>query len=80
MMDPDEIWIGVARRHDKSGDAPDELVVNRRYVRADRKSGLMIAVEMGERFWSAVVARGRDQTGALDMRRNGKLVFQRSKK
>ncbi|NRF12157.1 phage portal protein family protein [Agrobacterium pusense] len=80
MMDPDEIWVGVARRHEKSGDAPDELVVNRRYVRADRKSGLMIAVEMGDRFWSAVVARGRDQTGALDMRRNGKLVFQRSKK
>ncbi len=80
MMDPDEIWIGVAQRHDKSGDAPDELVVNRRYVRADRKSGLMIAVEMGERFWSAVVARGRDQMGELDMRRNGKLVFQRSKR
>lgn len=79
IMDPDEIWIGVARRHDSGGGA-DDLVVNRRYVRADRKTGLMIVAEMGERLWSAVVARGRDQMGALDMRRSGKLVFQRSKK
>ncbi|WP_320200504.1 phage portal protein family protein [Agrobacterium sp. rho-13.3] len=80
MMDPDEIWIGVARKLDDNGDAGDELFVTRRYVRADRKSGLMLVVEMGERVWNAVIARGQDQMTAMDVRRNGKLVFQRSKK
>lgn len=79
VIDPDEVWIGVARKYDENGEGDDELLVTRRYVRADAKSGLMIAVEMGERFWNAVISRGNGMS-ATDMRRNGRLVFKRPKK
>lgn len=81
LLDPDEIWIGVARKAE-SGD----LVVDRRYIRVDPKSAIQIVFEIGEKWWDAVTSfdftdkRGDADFGALDRRRVGKLVYKRPKK
>lgn len=80
LMDPDEIWMGVARKTG-SGD----LVVDRRYIRVDPKTALQIVFEIGERFWEAVTTynptnkRGDPDYRALDKRRGGKLLYKRPK-
>lgn len=86
LMDPDEIWIGVARKKDPIDKGVEELVVDRRYIRTDAKSGLMIVFEIGQRFWKAITAHniskpnGQIDLKALDRRRGGKLVYKRPKK
>lgn len=81
LMDPDEIWIGVARKVE-SGD----LVVDRRYIRVDPKTAIQIVFEIGERLWEAVTSfdftdkKGQPDFSALEKRRVGKLVYKRPKK
>jgi len=86
ILDPDEIWLGVARKVDPADPEAEELIVDRRYIRADPKSGLMVVFEIGERFWNAVTAyvtttkTGKPDLNALDRRRGGKLIYSRRKK
>lgn len=86
IQDPDEIWLGVARKVDPADPDTEELIVDRRYIRADPKTGLMIVFEIGERFWDAVTAyvtttkTGKPDLNALDRRRGGKLIYSRPKK
>lgn len=86
LRDPDEIWLGVANKTDPRDSSKQELVVDRRYIRADPKNGLMIVFEIGERFWQAITAyntttkKGTPDLGALDRRRGGKLLFKRQKR
>lgn len=81
LLDPDEIWVGVARKAE-SGD----LVVDRRYIRVDPKTAIQIVFEIGERWWEAVTSfdftdkRGEADFRALDRKRVGKLVYKRPKK
>lgn len=81
LMDPDEIWIGVARKAE-SGD----LVVDRRYIRVDPKTAMQIVFEIGEKTWEAVTSfdftdkKGNADFTALDKRRVGKLIYKRQKK
>lgn len=80
LLDPDEIWMGVAR---KTGS--DDLVVDRRYIRVDPKTAIQIVFEIGEKFWEAVTAynptkkKGDVDFKALDRRRGGKLLYKRPK-
>lgn len=80
LLDPDEIWMGVARKAE-SGD----LVVDRRYIRVDPNTAIQIVFEIGEKWWDAVTSfdftdkRGRADFSALDKRRVGKLVYKRPK-
>lgn len=82
LMDPDEIWVGLARKIDKAT-GREELIVDRRYVRTDGKTGLMIVFEMGRKWWEAVTAYNptkknrQPDAKALDARRGGKLVYKR---
>lgn len=86
LMDPDEIWIGVARKKDPADRETEELIVDRRYIRADPKTGLTVIFEIGERMWEAVTAyntttkKGDVDLNTLDRRRGGKLVYVRPKK
>jgi hypothetical protein len=83
LMDPDEIWIGVARKADPAAPSVEDLVVDRRYIRVDRKTGIQIVFEIGHRFWEAVTSynpttkKGDPDFKALDRRRGGKLVYKR---
>jgi hypothetical protein len=83
LMDPDEIWIGVARKVDPADAESEELVVDRRYIRVDRKTGIQIVFEIGQRFWEAITSynpttkKGDPDFRALDRRRGGKLAFKR---
>ncbi len=71
LLDPDEIWMGVARKAE-SGD----LVVDRRYIRVDPKTAIQIVFEIGERWWEAVTSFDfTDKRGEPDslLWRNGAL-------
>lgn len=81
LADPDEIWMGVARKVE-SGD----LVVDRRCIRVDPKTAVQIVFEIGEGAWEAVTSfdftdkKGEPDFAALQKRRVGKLIYQRGKK
>lgn len=83
LMDPDEIWIGVARKISAVDGETEELVVDRRYIRVDPKSGIQIVFEIGQRFWDAITAynpttkKGDVDYAAIDRRRGGKLIYKR---
>ncbi|WP_275789710.1 PBECR2 nuclease fold domain-containing protein [Pararhizobium gei] len=86
LLDPDEIWIGVARKKDPVDAELEELIVDRRYIRADPKTGLLVIFEIGEKFWEGVTAyaaltkTGKPDLKTLDRRRGGKLVYTRPKR
>ncbi|TCT37437.1 PBECR2 nuclease fold domain-containing protein [Martelella mediterranea] len=83
LLDPDEIWMGVARKASARDQDTEELVVDRRYIRVDRKTGIQIVFEIGERYWDAITSynpttkKGDPDFKALDRRRGGKLVYKR---
>lgn len=85
LMDPDEIWMGVARKKDATDRTEEELLVDRRYIRVDRKTGLIVVFEIGERFWEAITAysatkkSGAPDFRTVDLRRGGKLLYKRKK-
>ena len=83
LSDPDEIWLGVAAKRDPVDRDYEELVVDRRYIRVDPETGLIVVFEIGRKWWEAVTAyaptdrKGRPHLGLLDKRRGGKLLWKR---
>ncbi len=84
LLDPDEIWLGVAAKSDPVSGEETDFIVDRRYIRADPDTGLIIVFEMGRLWWEAVTAYqttkkggGRPDLGLLDRRRGGKLLWKR---
>jgi hypothetical protein len=83
LLDPDEIWIGVAAKTDPINPDQTELIVDRRYIRTDKETGLMVVFEIGRKWWEAITAyaptnKKRDpDLKLLDRRRGGKLVWKR---
>ncbi len=86
IMDPDEIWVGVVSRPDPVDDTVKNLIVDRRYIRVDQETGLVVVLQIGRKFWEAVTAylptdkKGRPDLKLLDRRRGGKLLWKRRKR
>lgn len=84
LMDPDEIWLGIAAKPDPVNPDQEELIIDRRYIRADPSTGLVLVMELGRQWWEAVTAynttdkRGNPDLDLLDRRRGGKLLWERS--
>ncbi|MEN2979978.1 PBECR2 nuclease fold domain-containing protein [Tistrella bauzanensis] len=84
LLDPDEIWLGVAAKINPANPTHVDLVMDRRYVRTDGKRGLIVVMEVGRRWWQAVTAfptvgkKGRPDLRALNKRRGGKLLWKRN--
>lgn len=83
LQDPDEIWLGVAAKRDFIDPEVEELVLDRRYVRIDPETGLLVVFEVGRKWWEAVTAyaptnrKGQPDLKLLDKRRGGKLLWKR---
>lgn len=83
LLDPDEIWLGVATKQDPVRQDMTELVIDRRYVRFDPSIGFNIVMEIGRKWWEPVTAynptdkAGRTNLRLLDRRRGGKLLWKR---
>lgn len=83
LQDPDEIWIGVAAKRDPITPDIEELVIDRRYIRTDAETGLLVIVEIGRKWWEAITAypttnkKGGPDLRGLHARRGGKLVWKR---
>lgn len=76
LLDPDEIWIGLARRVDPLS-GREEAVVDRRYIRIDGETGLSIAFEMGRKWWRAVASYAGRAGSSAGLLRGGRLLFRR---
>jgi hypothetical protein len=76
LREPDEIWMGLVL----VGGVP---AVDRRYIRVDPDTGLIIVLEMGRLWWEPVTIYpvtgndGRLNLRGLDLRRGGRLVWKR---
>lgn len=83
LMDPDEIWLGVAEKANPAKRDATDLFLDRRYIRAAPDLGLIIVLEMGQRWWEAVTAynttdrAGQTDLNLLQRRRGGKLLWKR---
>lgn len=83
LLDPDEIWLGVAAKQDPVRKDMTELIIDRRYVRFDPSIGFNVVMEIGRQWWEPVTAynptdkAGRTNLGLLDRRRGGKLLWKR---
>jgi len=82
LMDPDEIWLGVAAKPDPVRPDMQELLVDRRYVRVDPALGILSVMEIGRKWWEPVTMfvpdrEGRPNLSALNARRGGKLIWKR---
>lgn len=83
LLDPDEIWVGVAAKQDPINEDEQELVFDRRYIRTDAKTGLMVVFEVGRKWWEAITAyapadrKQKPSLHLLNLRRGGKLVWKR---
>lgn len=53
LLDPDEIWLGVAAKQDPVREDMQELLLDRRCIRADPEQCVMLVMEIGRR-WPAV--------------------------
>ena len=83
LLDPDEIWIGVASKPDPVDRTSSELFVDRRYIRVDPVTGLVVVMQIGRRWWDEITAypatdaKGRPNFSVLNGRRGGKLIWKR---
>lgn len=83
LLDPDEIWIGIAEKPDPVRPDQGELLIDRRYIKADPDRGIVIVFEIGRKWWEAITVyiptkkNGRPDLKLLDRRRGGKLVWKR---
>ncbi|MFB2531020.1 PBECR2 nuclease fold domain-containing protein [Paracoccus sp. p3-h83] len=77
MIDPDEIWIGVASKKDPVNRDQEELMIDRRYIRVDQERGLVAVMEIGRRWWEPVTVYPASDFRILDLRRGGKLLWKR---
>lgn len=83
LMDPDEIWLGVAAKQDPVDEDMRELLLDRRYIRVNPDAGIIVVMDVGRKWWEPVTAynttdkRGRTDPGLLNRRRGGKLLWKR---
>lgn len=83
LMDPDEIWIGVAAKKDPVDPTVTEFILDRRYIRVDPDNGFLAVFEIGRRWWDAITIynptdkKGRPDLNLLNRRRGGKLIWRR---
>lgn len=83
LLDPDEIWLGVAAKADPVRQDVEELLIDRRYVRVDPSLGIMAVMEIGRKWWEPVTVylpqnrKGQPDLEALQRRRGGKLLWKR---
>ncbi|WP_321362608.1 PBECR2 nuclease fold domain-containing protein [uncultured Celeribacter sp.] len=83
LLDPDEIWIGVSAKSDPVDPDVEELHLDRRYVRVDAETGLIVVYQVGRKWWEAITGynttdrKGRPDLKLLDRRRGGKLLWKR---
>lgn len=82
LMDPDEIWLGVARKNDPVTGTLTDLVLDRRYIRASPDASFVGVLEVGRRWWEDVTIYpperdGKPSLGTLHQRRGGKLLWKR---
>lgn len=83
LIDPDEIWLGVTAKPSLIDGAPDELLIDRRYIRVDEQTGILVVMGMGRRWWEPVTSynptkkNGTPDLGLLHRRRGGKLIWKR---
>lgn len=83
LLDPDEIWLGVSAKVDPVDSDLEELVVDRRYIRVDPETGLIVVFQVGRKWWEATTAfaptnkKGQPDLKLLDRRRGGKLLWKR---
>lgn len=83
LLDPDEIWVGVAAKPDPIHEDQEELMFDRRYVRLDPNTGMIVVMEIGRKWWEPITAydptdkRGRPNLNLLNRRRGGKLLWKR---
>lgn len=85
IRDPDEIWLGVAERaipEDQGGGT--ERVLDRKYIRVDPKTGLLVIFELFQNTWFGKTAfqplkknSVKTDVNQIDRRRGGKLLFKR---
>ena len=87
VRDPDEIWIGVVERtipEDQGGGT--ERLIDRRYIRVDQKTGLLLVFELVGNQWigrTAFAPKGRTSktdVNQINKRRTGHRVFKRKTK
>lgn len=82
MLDPDEIWLGVAAKQDPVRPDMEELLLDRRYIRVDPTLGTIAVMEIGRKWWEPITLfvpdrGGRPNMSALNARRGGKLIWKR---
>ncbi len=85
IRDPDEIWVGVATvpiPEEQGGGS--ELVIDRKYIRVDPRTGLLAVFEMIKGRWAAKTGfhplkKNSTSTNlnALQKRRSGVLIYKR---
>lgn len=83
IMDPDEIWLGV-REVKVFGQDVTELIVDRRYIRVDPATGVIVVFQIGRDGWEEVTAfqankKDKPNVNFLADRRIGKLIYERKK-
>lgn len=85
IMDPDEIWLGV-REVKVHGHEATEWIVDRRYIRVDPDTGVLVVFQVGKDGWEEVTAFNpsnrsgkKPDLNLLANRRGGKLLYKRKK-
>ena len=82
LLDPDEIWLGVAAKPDPVRPDVGGLLIDRRYIRVDPDLGIVAVMEIGRKWWEPMTVFTPDRGGkpnlaALHKRRGGKLIWKR---
>lgn len=83
LIDPDEIWLGVTSKTDPIRPDLEQLLIDRRYIRLDPQTGLIVVMEVGRKWWEPVTAyntttkTGKADLSLLNRRRGGKLLWKR---
>lgn len=87
IRDPDEIWIGVVERtipEDQGGGT--ERLIDRRYIRVDPNTGLLVIFELVGNRWigrTAFAPKGKNtktDVNQIDKRRSGHRIYRRPAK
>ncbi|RWR14246.1 head morphogenesis protein [Sinirhodobacter populi] len=83
LLDPDEIWVGVAAKPDPVRPELQELLFDRRYIRVDPTVGINVVMQIGRKWWEPITSyqptkkNGTPDLKLLDLRRGGKLLWKR---
>ena len=82
IIDPDEIWLGLRTKELDGFPGYEDWAINRRYIRADRQTGIYAVFDIGRRWWEATTAfaprnRSKPDFNYLHRQRSGKLLWKR---